>query len=50
MVMILDIFSKEVLLVELRQMGDGVAVHFAEVLRKMPVPGALVKQLAQLAT
>lgn len=35
---------------ELRQMGDGVAVHFAEVLRKMPVPGELVRQLAQLAT
>eukprot|EP00913_Durusdinium_trenchii_P031214 g29228.t1 len=29
-------------------MGDGVAVHFAEVLRKMPVPGELVRQLAQL--
>ncbi|CAK9104178.1 unnamed protein product [Durusdinium trenchii] len=41
-------WDQEVLLVELRQMGDGVAVHFAEVLRKMPVPGELVRQLAQL--
>ena len=39
---------EEVLLVEVRQMSDGVAVRFAKVLRKIPVPGELVKQLAQL--
>ncbi len=39
---------EEVLLVEVRQMSDGVAVRFAKVLRKIPVPGELVKQLSQL--
>ena len=39
---------EEVLLVGVRQMSDGVAVRFAKVLRKIPVPGELVKQLAQL--
>lgn len=39
---------QEVLLVEVRQMSDGVAVRFAKVLRKIPVPGELVKQLSQL--
>jgi len=31
-------------------MGDGVAVRFAKVVRKLPVPGEVVQQLAQLAT
>ena len=41
---------QEVQLVEVRQMGDGVAVRFAKVVRKLPVPGEVVQQLAQLAT
>ena len=31
-------------------MGDGVAVRFAKVVRKLAIPGELVKQLAQLAS
>lgn len=41
---------QEVQLVEVRQMGDGVAMRFAKVVRKLPVPGEVVQQLAQLAT
>lgn len=41
-------WDQEVQLVEVRQMGDGVAVRFAKVVRKLPVPGEVVQQLAQL--